>query len=102
MKVAERYHALESDIVQLDQQPDNISSLKARLLLWSAAKNAFLESPLIGQGPQNRMSLVFETLNLPADKQMTFTHVHNGFLNAAVDGGILGILGSALASWLPR
>jgi O-antigen ligase len=93
MKIAERYHALESDIVQLDQQPDNISSLKARLLLWSAAKNAFLESPLIGQGPQNRMSLVFKTLNLPADKQMTFTHVHNGFLNAAVDGGILGILG---------
>ncbi len=34
------------------------------------------------------MSLVNETLNLPADKQMTFTHVHNGFLNAAVDGGI--------------
>lgn len=93
MKIAERYHALESDIVQLDQQPDNISSLKARLLLWSAAKNAFLESPLIGQGPQNRMSVVFKTLNLPADKQMTFTHVHNGFLNAAVDGGILGILG---------
>ena len=93
MKVTERYHALESDIVQLDKQPDNISSLKARLLLWSAAKRAFLESPLIGYGPQNRMSIVNETLNLPADKQMTFTHVHNGFLNAAVDGGILGILG---------
>ncbi|ATU93840.1 hypothetical protein BLM14_13060 [Phyllobacterium zundukense] len=93
MKVAERYHALENDIVQLDQQPDNISSLKARLLLWSAARQAFLESPLIGQGPQNRMSLVYETLHLPVDKQMTFTHVHNGFLNAAVDAGILGILG---------
>jgi O-antigen ligase len=92
MKVAERYHALESDIVQLDQQPDNISSLKARLLLWSAAEKAFLDSPLIGQGPQNRMLVVYEKLNLPADKQMTFTHVHNGFLNAAVDSGILGIL----------
>lgn len=93
MKVTERYHAFESDVVQLDKQPDNISSLKARLLLWTAAKQAFLESSLIGYGPQNRMSIVNETLNLPAEKQMTFTHVHNGFLNAAVDGGILGILG---------
>jgi O-antigen ligase len=93
MKVTERYHALESDIVRLDEQPDNISSLKARLLLWSAAHKAFLESPLIGHGPQNRMSFVYQTLNLPTDKQMTFTHVHNGFLNAAVDGGILGVLG---------
>jgi O-antigen ligase len=93
MKVTERYHALESDIVRLDQQPDNISSLKARLLLWSAAQKAFLDAPLIGQGPQNRMALVYETLNLPTGKQLTFTHVHNGFLNAAVDGGILGVLG---------
>ena len=93
MKVTERYHALESDFVQLDKQPDNISSLKARLLLWSAAKQAFLESPLIGHGAQNRMAIVYETLNLPVEKKMTFTHVHNGFLNAAVDGGILGILG---------
>jgi O-antigen ligase len=93
MKVNERYHALETDIVQLDQQPDNVSSLKARLLLWSAAEKAFLDSPLIGQGPQNRMPVVYEKLNLPADKQMTFTHVHNGFLNAAVDSGILGVLG---------
>jgi O-antigen ligase len=93
MKVSERYHALEADIVQLEKQPDNVSSLKARLLLWSAAERAFLDSSLIGQGPQNRMPVVYEKLNLPADKQMTFTHVHNGFLNAAVDSGILGVLG---------
>ncbi len=92
LKVTERYRALESDIVQLDQPADNISSLKARLMLWKAAEQAFLDSPIIGQGPQNRMTTVDATMNLPADKQMTYTHVHNGFLNAAVDGGILGIL----------
>jgi O-antigen ligase len=92
MKVTERYHALESDIVQLDHQPDSINSLNARLMLWSAAKRAFLASPLIGYGPQNRMSRVNEILNLPSDKKMSFTHVHNGLLNAAVDSGILGVL----------
>ncbi len=92
MKVTERYHALESDIVQLDRQPDSINSLNARLMLWSAAKRAFLASPLIGYGPQNRMSRVNEILNLPPDKKMSFTHVHNGLLNAAVDSGILGVL----------
>jgi len=92
MKVTERYHALESDIVQMDHQPDSINSLNARLMLWSAAKRAFLASPLIGYGPQNRMSRVNEILNLPPEKQMSFTHVHNGLLNAAVDGGILGVL----------
>ncbi|MEK1886814.1 MAG: O-antigen ligase family protein [Phyllobacterium sp.] len=93
LKVTERYHALESDFTHLDQSQDNVNSLKARLMLWSAGAKVFLQSPLIGHGPQNRMSTVNEALNLPPEKQMTFTHVHNGFLNAAVDGGILGILG---------
>jgi O-antigen ligase len=93
MKVNQRYQALESDITLLDEHPDDISSLSARLMLWSGAKMAFLNSPLIGQGPQNRMGKVNEALNLPPEKQLTYTHVHNGFLNAAVDGGILGILG---------
>jgi O-antigen ligase len=39
------------------------------------------------------MTEVYKILNLPVDKKMSFTHVHNGFLNAAVDGGILGVLG---------
>ncbi|MGH6861416.1 MAG: O-antigen ligase family protein, partial [Phyllobacterium sp.] len=93
MKVKERYHALESDIILLDEKPDSLSSLKARLMLWKGAKKAFLSSPLTGQGPQNRMIAVNKALNLPPNKQLSFTHVHNGFLNAAVDGGILGILG---------
>ncbi|MBZ9654252.1 O-antigen ligase family protein [Phyllobacterium lublinensis] len=93
MKVTERYNALETDLVHLDEQPENISSLKARLLLWTGARLAFLESPMIGYGPQNRMSIVNQTLDRPAEKQLAFSHVHNGFLNAAVDGGILGILG---------
>lgn len=91
-KVVERYEALQSDIVQLDEQPDSVSSLSARLLLWRGAETAFLASPIIGQGPQNRMTSVNEALGLPVEKYMTFTHVHNGFLNAAVDGGVLGIL----------
>ncbi|MBB3237943.1 O-antigen ligase family protein [Phyllobacterium endophyticum] len=92
IKVTERFHALENDIVQLDHQPDDISSLNARLMLWSAARQALLASPFIGHGPQNRMTLVNEILDLPPEKQMTFTHVHNGFLNAAVDAGLLGVL----------
>ena len=92
IKVTERYRALESDIVRLDAQPDNINSLKARLMLWSAGAKVFLQSSLVGVGPQNRMPAVNAMLNLPPEKHMTFTHVHNGFLNAAVDSGILGVV----------
>ncbi|MBA8876868.1 O-antigen ligase family protein [Phyllobacterium myrsinacearum] len=91
-KILDRYRALQTDIVQLDEQPGNMSSLSARIQLWSGAEKAFFASPVIGQGPQNRMKAVNEALQLPVEKYMTFTHVHNGFLNAAVDGGIVGII----------
>lgn len=91
-KVMDRYNALQTDIVRLDEDPNDISSLSARLLLWSGAEKAFLASPLVGQGPQNRMQSVNRALDLPPEKYMLFTHVHNGFLNAAVDGGVLGVL----------
>jgi O-antigen ligase len=93
MKVKERYHALETDISLLDEKPNEISSLKARMLLWEGGIKAFLQAPLLGNGPQNRMDKVNSALNMPADKKMMFTHVHNGFLNAAVDGGIIGLVG---------
>ncbi|MEP7457139.1 O-antigen ligase family protein [Phyllobacterium sp. SB3] len=93
MKVKERYEALEVDISQLDETPSKVSSLKARLLLWEGGVKAFLQAPLIGHGPQNRMDKVNSALNMPAGKELSFTHVHNGFLNAAVDGGIVGLLG---------
>jgi O-antigen ligase len=93
MKVKERYLALESDISQLEQEPNEISSLKARLLLWEGGIKAFLEAPLIGNGPQNRMEKVNSVLKRPPGKELAYTHVHNGFLNAAVDGGVIGLLG---------
>ncbi len=93
MKVKERYQALEIDISQLDTNPDELSSLKARLLLWEGGFKAFVQAPLFGHGPQNRMEMVNNALNMPAGKKMRFTHVHNGFLNAAVDGGIIGLMG---------
>lgn len=93
IKVKERYQALETDISLLDEKPNEISSLKARLLLWDGGIKAFLQAPLIGHGPQNRMNVVNSTMNMPDGKKMIFTHVHNGFLNAAVDGGLVGLLG---------
>ncbi|MET3649722.1 O-antigen ligase family protein [Phyllobacterium ifriqiyense] len=93
LKVKERYHALESDISLLDEKPNEISSLKARMLLWEGGMKAFLQAPLMGYGPQNRMEKVNSALDVPGGKKLLFTHVHNGFLNAAVDGGIVGLLG---------
>ncbi|MHC1549808.1 O-antigen ligase family protein [Phyllobacterium sp. K27] len=93
MKVKERYRALEIDISLLDEKPNEISSLKARLLLWEGGIKAFVQAPVLGHGPQNRMDKVNSALDMPGDKKMLFTHVHNGFLNAAVDGGIVGLLG---------
>lgn len=89
-KVIDRIDALEQDVTQLESDPDAFSSLNARLVLWGAAADAIAKDPLTGYGPQNRMKSVVDEVSGPMKKHLKFTHVHNGFLNAAVDAGILG------------
>ena len=72
------------------------SSLGERLRLWDAAWSAFLDSPLWGHGIQYRMEALVPYLAGDGQSFRGFTHPHNGFLAAAVDGGLV-VLASLLA-----
>ena len=66
------------------------TAMSARLDLWQAATKAFQESPVIGHGMLHKMTVVRS--HLSADLLPMFTHTHNAFLDAAVAGGVLGLL----------
>lgn len=64
-------------------------SMGERIRLWDAAWSAFKDSPLWGHGVQNRMNALVPYLtqdNLPI---LNFTHPHNAYLTALLDGGLI-------------
>lgn len=64
-------------------------SMGERVRLWGAAWSAFKDSPLWGYGVQNRMDALVPYLmrdNLP---NLGFTHPHNAYLTALLDGGLI-------------
>ena len=65
------------------------ASVGERLHLWTAASDAFIQSPLWGYGVQNRMSAIKPFLIRDGVPVQSFTHAHNAFLSFALDGGIL-------------
>lgn len=68
---------------------ENSASIGERLRLWRAAWRAIVESPLWGYGVQNRMDALIPYLLEDGLTVGRFTHVHNGFLSFAIDGGIV-------------
>lgn len=85
-------------LVEIQQIFDNgySTSIGERLRLWAAAWNAFLDSPWLGYGVQNRMASLIPYLEADGLPVLHFTHPHNGFLTFAVDGGLI-VLVSLLA-----
>lgn len=65
------------------------SQVDERFRLWAAGLLAFADSPLWGHGIQNRMLVLVQYY--PPDNVgfRLFSHVHNGFLSAALDGGLI-------------
>lgn len=64
---------------------DQGGSADQRIQMWIAGFEAFQESPFWGHGVQNRMA----ALNAHSNVHFDYTHAHNGFLSAAIDGGVL-------------
>lgn len=77
-------------IIEVDRllADEHSASVGERLRLWNAAWQAFVESPLWGHGIQNRMNALVPYLASDGLTVRGFTHVHNAYLSAAVDGGI--------------
>ena len=73
--------------------PDNYhSNVGARLYLWSKSSEAFLHSPLIGYGREQRIELLKKwAIDTQLENPIVFGHVHNDFFHILLDHGIIGL-----------
>lgn len=61
-----------------DTAAEELLTLGGRTATWEKTWDAFAKSPVIGSGPQ-------------ADRYLLHEHVHNAYLYAALQGGLLGL-----------
>ncbi|MBB3162061.1 O-antigen ligase [Rhizobium laguerreae] len=90
-QIIERIHKFQENLASLEQSDGGVTSLSARLILYKGALSAIGKDPFTGYGPQNRMSAVLAEIPESIRQQVSFTHVHNGFLTAGIDAGIFGM-----------
>ncbi|VAX24056.1 hypothetical protein MNBD_NITROSPINAE03-1109 [hydrothermal vent metagenome] len=67
---------------------------KERMLLWEAGFDIVADYPVFGVG-QNSFPLVYPEYRRPDVKEPSISHLHNNFLEIAVERGLVG-----LAAWL--
>ena len=65
------------------------SSINTRLDMYRSGVNAFLESPVIGYGYENRYNSAARLGSIPMGAH---AHLHNAILNHLVAGGIFGLI----------
>ena len=87
-----------TEVSKAQAQGDYNTSMGARVYLWSLAWHGFTESPLVGIGGQERLKRIHEAgLDLPDAQRSQLAvvrkvgHVHNQYLHAAMDGGLVGL-----------
>ena len=92
------------------------SSMGARMYLWRLGWRGFGESPLVGIGGKERLKRIKSVgADLPPAERIKFQevrnvgHVHNQYLHAAMDGGLVGLAstlavlaGLGVAAWRLR
>lgn len=100
-KISSRIQSLEYDIQALDVTPQDMTSLSIRLMIWRGGLAAAADHPVLGYGAQNRMAAVEDHLPSQLAAKVSVTHLHNAFLNVAVDAGLLGVIGLILALAAP-
>ncbi|EJZ16983.1 O-antigen ligase [Rhizobium sp. Pop5] len=89
-QILNRIQTFQDNLATLDRSDGDVTSLSARLTLYKGALSAIAKDPFTGYGPQNRMSTVLAEVPDGIRQQVSYTHVHNGFLTAAIDAGVLG------------
>jgi len=83
-------------------EPDARTSVGSRLLLWEAAWNSLWAHPWTGIGITERIALVQQVVppeTMP--EVLPLVHVHQQFLNQAVDHGVPGLVASLLCAAAP-
>jgi O-antigen ligase len=91
VQIIDRIHTFQENLASLEENEGDITSLSARVALYKGALSAIEKDPFTGYGPQNRMVSVLAEVPDGIRQQLGFTHVHNGFLTAGIDAGILGM-----------
>ncbi|MBB3648342.1 O-antigen ligase [Rhizobium sp. BK619] len=99
--VFHRIQELQKNLTSLERSDGEITSLSARFALYKGALSAISKDPLTGYGPQNRMTSVLAELPENIRPQLSFSHVHNGFLTAGIDAGVFGIAALSLMLLTP-
>lgn len=86
------------DIQQVRSTENFNSSVGARLYLWQMAIDGIQQSPWIGIGSVERLRRIKQAGTGGTDDQIakleavrSLGHVHNEYLHAALDGGLLGL-----------
>jgi O-antigen ligase len=107
--VADRVGSLVADIQATIDGRTASDSLADRLAVWDIAGRAVAEAPLTGHGRQVRQLVMNEIA--PADYRAVrealarddqsmlhypYSHFHNGYLTAAVDAGLIGLVATLL------
>lgn len=73
------------------------TSIGARVELWQLALNGFASSPWLGVGPEERLRLIQSAGEQLGSRELSsLGHVHNEFLQAALDNGVIGLAAAAL------
>jgi O-antigen ligase len=95
-----RLAVVEAEQASETTQPGGANtSVGARIYLWRMAVRGFAESPLIGLGGAERKRRIRaegERMNSPVISALG--HVHNQYLNSAMDHGVLGL--AAVLAWM--
>jgi hypothetical protein len=92
---------LVQELTQLDQ-PDAGTSVGSRLLLWEAAWNSLWAHPWTGIGIEQRIALVQSVVPPETLRDVApLVHVHQQYLNQAVDHGLPGLLAAVLGAAAP-
>jgi O-antigen ligase len=92
--IPSRVEALARDWRQMSEHGNYDTSLGRRAELWRIGVAAVRENPIVGHGPQSTKPLIrdgFKKIGMGVG----YSHFHNGFLNAWVEAGIVGILSLA-------
>lgn len=91
--IGKRLDQMSHDLTQMSQSGNYQSSTGARIVLWRGGIDAVLDEPFSGYGFGDRMSALID--KVPEDHRaivQKYNHPHNGFLAAALDAGVLGLL----------
>ena len=93
-----RMQVARHDISKVENADNYNTSMGTRLYLWALACRGISESPWLGIGQKAALSRIHHVGDElpPAERGRlsyvrTMGHVHNDFLNAALDGGVPGL-----------